>query len=147
MVCKTKIWLVLVAVLLMLGVQMPGKAHSREPGTGKNELQSKQLISDLDLSADKAKAFTSVGEHWDQIRQNIIGGIKENETDLEKAIAASKPDEGKINQLVNALITGHDQLFETFKAQRQEEMTLLTPVQRGKFLLSLKKCHEEQMGR
>ncbi len=131
----------------MLGVQMPGLAHSREPGAGKNEFQSKQLFSDLNLSPDKAKAFTSVGEHWDQIRQNIIAGIKQNETDLENALAAPKPDEGKITQLVNALITAQDQLFETFKSQRQEEMTLLTPVQRGKFLLALKKWHEEQMGK
>ncbi len=88
----------------------------------------------------------SVGEHWDQIRQNIIAGIKENETDLETALAAPQPDDSKITHLVNALIAAHDQLFETFKSQRQEEMALLTPVQRGKFLLSLKKWHEEQMG-
>ena len=73
--------------------------------------------------------------------------LRQNENDLETALAAPQPDENKISHLVNALIAAHDQLFETFKSQRQEEMALLTPVQRGKFLLALKKWHEERLGR
>jgi hypothetical protein len=45
---------------------------------------------------------------------------------------------------------GHDQLFQSLKAQRQEEMALLTPVQQGKFVLALKKWHgnmKEKLGK
>jgi hypothetical protein len=109
--------------------------------------QREQLLGDLKLSSGKAKAFMSVAGHWDQIRQGLIEGIKKDEADLETALAPPQPDENKINYLVNALIAAHDQLFESFKSQRQEEMALLTPIQRGRFLLALKKRHEQQLCR
>ena len=59
------------------------------------------------------------------------------------AVAGPTPDEVKIRELVPVIIADHNQLFESFKAQRQEEMTLLTPLQQAKYLLALKKWHEE----
>jgi Spy/CpxP family protein refolding chaperone len=142
---KFKVRCVIMGMLLVLGLLWPVPGQAREAGADSYAEQREQLINDLKLSPEKAKAFMSVGGHWDQIRQNLIEGIKKNEADLETALAAPQPDENKINQLVSGLIVAHDQLFETFKSQRQEEMALLTPVQRGKFLLALKKWHEERM--
>ena len=136
----------LFAVLLIFGFLTPGLGQSQKAG-GEFSVPREQVLRDLNLAPDKAKAFMAVGEHWDKIRQNIIAGIKGNETGLETALAAPQPDDSKITHLVNALVAAHDQLFDTFKSQRQEEMGLLTPVQRGKFLQALKKWHEEQMGK
>jgi hypothetical protein len=142
---KTGVWLIYLGLLLVLGLLKPNLGQPKEPGEGKFSGQREQLITDLGLSPDVAKAFLAVGGKWDQIRKDITVKIKKNEADLETALAAPQPDEGKINTLVSTLVIDHDQLFGTFMAQRQDEMALLTPVQRGKFLLALKKWHEQQM--
>ncbi len=144
---KIDLGLMSLGLLLMLGLLTPNLGQPKEEGVVDSSVQREQLITDLNLSPDKAKAFLAVGGHWDQLRKDIIARIKKNEADLETALAAPQPDEGKINTLVSTLIVDHDQLFGTFMAQRQEEMALLTPVQRGKFLLALKKWHEEQMSK
>jgi len=146
MVQKFTLQVVIAVMLLLVGLLLPVPGQTREAGAGNYAEQREQLLDGLKLSPGKAKAFMSVGGHWDQIRQDLFEGIKTNEADLETALAAPQPDENKINRLVNALVVAHDQLFETFKSQRQEEMAVLTPVQRGKFLLDLKKWHEERIG-
>jgi Spy/CpxP family protein refolding chaperone len=144
---RLSIRLGVMGVLLVLVFLMPGSGQAQKTGMVNTAEQRELLLRDLNLAPDKAKAFMSVGGHWDQIRQDLIADIKKNETDLETALGAPQPDGSKINHLVNSLIAEQDQLFETFKSQRQEEMAMLTPVQRGKFLLALKKWHEEQMCR
>ena len=44
---------------------------------------------------------------------------------------------------MTAVTADFDRLMASFKAQRQEEMALLTPSQQGKFILALKKWHQE----
>ncbi len=72
----------------------------------------------------------------------MAGSVAAKESDLEKALAAPKPDEARIKELVAAVIQGHDQLFQSLKEQRQAEMALLTPVQQGKFIMALRKWHQ-----
>jgi Spy/CpxP family protein refolding chaperone len=140
---KTYSWVKAFALLLVLILMTPSLGQPKEEReAGSLEMQREKLVKELNLSPDKAKEFLAVGEKYHQIRQDVIGRIKKSETDLTTALAAPQPDESKINQIVTALIADHLQLFETFKAQRHEEMGLLTPVQRGKFLLALKKWHE-----
>lgn len=57
-------------------------------------------------------------------------------------MAAPQPDGIKITGLVATITADHNRLWETFRAQRQEEMALLTPMQQGKFM-ALKKWHQE----
>jgi len=141
---KTGLWLRGLGVLLVAALLSPTLAQPKEEGEGSHlGIAREKLIKELNLSPDKAQEFLAVGGKYDQTRQEVIVRIKKNEDELEKALQEPQPDEGKINKLVTALISDHDVLFETFKAQRQEEMALLTPVQRGKFLLALKKWHEE----
>jgi Spy/CpxP family protein refolding chaperone len=140
---KTGSWLKGVTLLLVIILMTPALGHSEEREAGFLVMQRGMLVKELNLSPDKAKEFLAVGEKYHQMREEVIGRIKKGESDLDIALAAPQPDESKINQIVTALITDHDQLFETFKAQRHEEMALLTPVQRGKFLMALKKWHDE----
>jgi Spy/CpxP family protein refolding chaperone len=131
--------LLVVVALLVLG---PGQVRG-EPGASYSSLEREALVKELGLTTEQAKAFQAVGDNFEKSREGIIADIKSKESDLEKALAAPKPDERKIQGLVTAITQGHDQLFQSLKAQRQEEMALLTPVQQGKFVLALKKWHEK----
>ena len=131
--------LLMVVVLLMLG---PGQAGGASRGSYAS-LEREALVKELGLTPEQAKAFQAVGDKFNQGRDGIINEIKNREGDLEKAIAAAPPDEGNIKGLVAAITQAHDQLLQSFKAQRQEEMALLTPSQQGKFILALKKWHQE----
>ncbi len=130
--------LLCVMALLALG---PGRANGESRG-GYAGLERETLVKELGLTAEQTTAFQAIGDKFDQSRVGITQEIKNKESDLEKALSAATPDEAKIKELVTAITRGHDQLFQTLKAQRQEEMALLTPVQQGKFILALKKWHE-----
>ena len=134
-------WLAGVIILMAVALLTPGLGQAQ--GTTSPGVKKEKLAQDLGLTPDKTKAFLAVGEKYDHSRQEIIDGIKKDEGELEKAMAAPQPDGAKITALVAAITAGHSKLWETFRVQRQEEMALLTPVQQGKFLMALKKWHEE----
>jgi Spy/CpxP family protein refolding chaperone len=135
-----QIGLLVVVALLALG---PGQTWG-DPGAGYSKMEQETLCKDLGLTPEQAKAFQAVGDKFDKNRQAIIADLEKKENDLVKALAAPKPDEQKIIGLVAEITQGHDQLFQTLKAQRQEEMAMLSPVQQAKFFLALKKWHEEE---
>jgi Spy/CpxP family protein refolding chaperone len=140
---RTDFWLVCLGLLLAVALLTPGLGQAKEERGGSPGMHQEKLAKDLNLTPEKAKEFRVVGEKYDQSREEIIERIRNNESELEKALAVTQPDEAKIKELVAALGAGHDKLLETLKAQRREEMVLLTPVQQGKFLMALKKWHEE----
>jgi Spy/CpxP family protein refolding chaperone len=131
--------LLAVMAFLVLG---PGQAWG-EPGPSYSSLEREALGKELALTGEQTKAFQAIGDKLDKTREGIVAELRKKETDLEKAMAAPKPNEQKIKELVAAITQSHEQLFQSLKAQRQEEMALLTPMQQGKFVLALKKWHEE----
>jgi len=132
-----------VALLLAAALLTPGLAQAKEePGSHPGVLKER-IAKDLGLTPEQTKAFMALGEKYNHNRQDIIAGMKKNEKELEQALAAPKPDEAKIRGLVAAITAAHDQLWESFRFQRQQEMALLNPVQQGKFLMSLKRWHQE----
>jgi len=134
-----QVGLLVVVALLALG---PGQTWG-DPGAGYMKMEQETLCKDLGLTPEQAKAFQAIGDKFDQSREAIVADLKNKENDLEKALAAPKPDEEKIRGLVSQITQGHDQLFQSLKAQRQEEMAILNPVQQGKFVMALRKWHEE----
>ncbi len=136
--------LVGLGLLLVAALLAPRLGQAQEKREGSYPQLEQRLIKELNLSPEKAKEFQAVGEKYDRNRVEIIGRIEKNEGELEKALAAPQPDTAKINELVAAAVAGQDQLFATFKAQRQEEMALLTPVQKGQFLMALRRWHQEE---
>lgn len=104
---------------------------------------NEKIVKELNLTPEKAKEFQAVDARYAQSREELINRIKKDESALEQALAAPKPDEPKIKDLAASISSDHAKLFETFKAQRQEELQLLTPIQQGKFILALKRWHEE----
>jgi len=137
---KMDFWML--GLTLFLGIALlaaiPGQAKEKYEAA-----RTEKLVKELNLSPEKAKEFQAVGEKYAQSRRGLIDEIKKNEGELEKALAAPPADEAKIKDLAAAISADHSKLFETFKAQRQEELRLLTPVQQGKFILALKRWHEE----
>jgi Spy/CpxP family protein refolding chaperone len=131
--------LLMVVALLALG---PGQTWG-EPGPGYMKMEQETLCKDLGLTPEQAKAFQAIGNKFDKNREAIVADLKNKENDLEKALAAPKPDEQKIKGLVAQITQCHEQLFQNLKTQRQEEMAQLNPVQQGKFVMALKKWHEE----
>jgi|UniRef100_A0A7C3Z1C4 Spy/CpxP family protein refolding chaperone len=133
---------VVFAVILALLVLNPeaGLGKSRH---GLSTQERETLVQEVGLTPEQATALQTLDDKFDQAREGIIAGIRTDEVELEKALAASRPDAARIKTLVDALTQGHDRLMQTFKAQRQEEMELMTPVQQGRFLLVLKRWHEE----
>ncbi len=140
-------WLMALVLMMATMLLTPGNRQAQaEPVGSHYKLEWEKLVKELNLTPEKASEFQAVGAKYSQTRTDLIEKLKKSETDLEKAVAGPKPDEVKIKELVPVIIADHNQLFESFKAQRQEEMTLLTPVQQAKYLLALKKWHEENRG-
>jgi Spy/CpxP family protein refolding chaperone len=139
----------LLALVLLLGAMLltPGNCQAQaETASSQYKLAWEKLVKDLNLTPEKAAAFQAVGAKYSLTRKDLVEKLNQNETDLEKAVAGPNPDENKIKELVPVIISDHNQLFESFKAQRQEEMSLLTPLQQAKYLLALKRWHEEKHG-
>jgi len=135
--------------LLLLGLLLPpslGQAAEERWG-GYSHEQREKLIQEMQLTPEKAKEFEAVAEKYATTRQEIADRIKKNQAELEKALATSPADEAKIKELVGVIAADHDKLLDSLKAQRREEMALLTPVQQGRFLMALKKWHEEMRER
>ena len=57
--------------------------------------------------------------------------MKKANEDLRAAFAAANPDEAKLKELVRALTTGQDNLFASYKNERDEELALMTPAEQG----------------
>jgi Spy/CpxP family protein refolding chaperone len=140
-------WLMALGLLMAAMLLTPGNCQAQaEPAGSHYKLEWEKLVKELNLTPERAAEFQALGAKYSQTRKALIEKLKKNESDLEKAVAGPKPDEVKIKELVPVIIADHNQLFESFKAQRQEEMTLLTPLQQAKYLLALKKWHEENRG-
>ena len=141
---KKDVWVIWLGLLWVITLLAPGLVQAKEEGPGSDfKMQCENLIKELNLAPDKAREFLAVGERYGQSRKGIVEGLKKDQDELEKALAAPQPEEGKIKALVGTVTAEQEKFFETFKAQRREEMALLTPVQQGKFLMALRKWHQE----
>jgi hypothetical protein len=123
----------LLGILLMIPVLVQAKG---EMGAQFKELKM-QIFKKLQLPADKEKALMGVEDKFAAERTQLIAGLKQSQKDLQAALAEAKPDESKIKGLVTAITDGQDKLFASFKAQRDEELSLLNPVEQGKYLQAI----------
>jgi Spy/CpxP family protein refolding chaperone len=140
---NTKLWLMWLGLLLVAALLAPAAAPAvQDPGNA-YEMQREKLCKDLNLTPEKSKEFKGVEDKFRQSRKEIVDRMRQSEGELEKALAAPQPEEGKIKQLVAAITADHGKLLDSFRGQRQEEMALLTPVQQGQFIICLRKWHTE----
>ena len=131
--------------LLSVVLAVPALAKGKTDMAERFKQERNRMIAQLKLAPEKEKALIGVEEKYVEPRKEIIAALKKARIDLQAALAAPTPDEAKVNELVNAITSGQDKLFDSFKSQRNEELPFLTPVQRGKHLQGMEKLRHEMM--
>ena len=125
----------------MLVIPALGQAKEEEGAAYKK--QRGQMIKKLKLAPGKEKAVLAVEDKYAAERKEIIAGVKKAHDDLQAAVTAANPDEAKLKELVSALTAGQDKLFASFKNQRDEELSLMTPAEQARYLLLLVKWRQK----
>jgi len=116
---------------------MPALGQAKEDEGARYKEQKDQMIKKLKFAPEKEKAILAVEDKYARERKEIIAGVKKANDALEAAVAAANPDEAKLKELVSALTAGQDNLFASFKNQREEELALMTPAEQAKYLIVL----------
>jgi Spy/CpxP family protein refolding chaperone len=124
---------------------MPVLGQAKEKGAAGYKAQKAQILKDLKLAPEKEKAILAVDDKYAAERKEIIAGVKQANEDLQAALAAPNPDEAKLKELVSALTTGQDKIFASYKNQRDEELSLMTPAEQAKYLIILGQWREKMM--
>lgn len=142
------------ALCVILGVLLlvPAFGQAKEKMEGQLKELKVKILKKMKLAPDKEKAFMEVDDKYAAERKGIIADLKKSQGELKAALAAAKPDEAKIKDLVSAITAGQDKLFASFKDQRDAELALLSPVEQGKYLLAMtswrhgmmEKCMKEE---
>ncbi len=137
--------LVVLCAILSAALVVPAFAQGKKDVAEGFKQERTQMIKGLKLAPEKEKALIDVEEKYVGPRKEIIDGLKKSRDALNAALAAPTPDEAKIKDLVGAIISGQDKLFDSFKSQRNEELGLLTPVEQGKYLAAMEKWRHGMM--
>ena len=126
---------VVISLILTGLLLIPALGQAKEEaGVGYKE-QKEKMIKELKLAPEKEKAILAVEDKYARERKEIIAGVKKLNDDLQAALEAANPDEAKLKELVSALTAGQDKMFTSFKNQRDEELSLMTPAEQAKYLL------------
>ena len=142
---KSKVNFKLGALAAILGVMLliPAPGQAKEEPLGEwQKARRAAAIKTLQLSPEKAKDFNAVLEKYAKERREIFERVKKSQIELQNAVAAATPDEGKIKDLVAAICADQDKMMQSFKSQRDEELALMTPLQQGQYLLALHKWRD-----
>ncbi len=137
------------ALCAIIGAMLliPALGQAKEDEGAAYKKQRGQMIKELKLAHEKEKAVLAVEDKYVAERKEIIAGVKKANEDLQAAVAAANPDEAKLKQLVSALTAGQDKLFASFKNQRDDELSLMTPVQQARYFLLLGKWRQKMMSK
>jgi Spy/CpxP family protein refolding chaperone len=100
-------------------------------------------LNELKLSPEKEKALLSIEEKYAKERKDVVATLKKYQEDLKAALAAANQDEAKINGLVSAISSSQDKLLDSFKMERDEAMALMTPNQKGQFIMIIGNWYQE----
>lgn len=137
----------LMAICTILSAMLvaPALGQGKEAEGARYKAQKDKIIKELKLAPEKEKAVLAVKDKYAQERTDLIANMKKSNEALKAALAAATPDEAKVKDLVSAITTGQDNLFASFKKQREEEMGLMTPVEQGKYLMAMSQWREKMM--
>lgn len=134
----------LCAVLSAL-LLIPTLAKSQDDMSEELKEEKINIVKQLKLAPEKEKTIINLEEEYSAKRKEILDSITKALADLEAELKKAKPDEAKVQGLVKSLTTKQDNLFASFKEQRDKEMALMTPIEEGQYLLALGKWREEMM--
>jgi len=120
-------------------------AQGKEDVGAELKEQKMKIIKQLNLAPDKEKAMVELEEKYSAEREKILDSTMKALDNLQAELKKAKPDEAKVQDLVKSLTTSQDNLFDSFKGQRDKEMALMSPIEEGRYLLALGKWREEMM--
>jgi len=124
---------------------VPALGQVKEEEGARFKEQKDQLIKNLKLAPEKEKAILAVKDKYERERTDLIANMKKANEDLKASLAAANPDEAKVKELVSVITAGQDNLFGSFKKQRDEELGLMTPVEQGKYLMAMSQWRQKMM--
>ena len=104
------------------------------------------LFKQMNLAPEKERAFRAVEDKHAAARQKIIAPPEGCSEAAEDMVAAGKPEnKTKMMGLVHAVTEAQDKLFASYRTQRNEELALLTPEQKAKYLVTMINWRHELM--
>ena len=124
---------------------MPALVQAKGEEAAVQKDKRDQMIKELKLAPEKEKAVLAVADKYAKERKDIVAGVRKANDDLQTALAAAKPDDAKLKELVSALTAGQDKMFATFKNQRDEELALMTPAEQANYMMILGQWRQKMM--
>jgi hypothetical protein len=124
---------------------MPALVQAKGEEAAVQKDKRDQMIKELKLTPEKEKAVLAVADKYAKERKDIVAGVRKANDDLQTALAAAKPDDAKLKELVSALTAGQDKMFATFKNQRDEELALMTPAEQANYMMILGQWRQKMM--
>jgi Spy/CpxP family protein refolding chaperone len=137
-----RLWMLVMTVGAALVLPAAGLAKEKMEGMHHQEWKAR-LAKELKLTPEAEKKFMAVAEKYDKSRKDIFEELKKSQGELQNALAAAKPDEAKVKDLVKNITASQDKLLSTFKEERDAEMALLSPMDQGSYLQILHKWRQE----
>ena len=137
--------LVALCTLLSAMLVVPALGQVKVEEGGRYKARKNQMIKNLKLAPEKEKAILALEDKYAKERIEIVAGVRKANNDLKAALAEAKPDESKVKALVSAITAGQDNLFASFRKQRDEEMGQMTPVEQGKYLMAMSQWRQTMM--
>jgi len=139
--CKLGALCAILSAMLLMPALVQAKGEEAAVQKDKRD----QMIKELKLAPEKEKAVLAVADKYAKERKDIVAGVKKANDDLQAALAAAKPDDAKLKELVSALTAGQDKMFATFKNQRDEELALMTPAEQANYMMILGQWRQKMM--
>jgi Spy/CpxP family protein refolding chaperone len=130
--------LILAAALLLPAL---GQAQAESPS--KSQAWKAQLAKEMKLSPEKEAKFIAMTDKYANLRQQLYEKLKKNQEVLGAAVAAAKPDEAKVKELVKTITGDQNELLTIYKMERDEEMAILSPVEQGRYLSILHRWRQQ----
>ena len=137
--------LVALCTLVSAMLVMPALVQAKGEEAAVQKEKKDQIIKELKLAPEKEKAVLAVADKYAKERKDIVAGVRKANDDLQAALAAAKPDDAKLKELVSALTAGQDKMFATFKNQRDEELALMTPAEQANYMMILGQWRQKMM--
>ncbi len=76
-----------------------------------------QTYEQLKFAPDKQKSLLAVEDKYSTMRGEIVDNSKKAWDELQAAVAAPKPDEAKVKELVSAYLASQAKLYSSFRSE------------------------------
>jgi hypothetical protein len=137
--------LVVFSAILSLLIVVPVLGQTDEE-LGKQLKEYKtQTFGEMKFDQNQIKKLTAIEDKYSERRGKIVDTSKKAWDELQAALAAPQPDNGKVKGLVKAYLAAQADLFSSFRKELDEELAQMTPIQQGQYLVAMEKWRQKCM--